>query len=457
VKVFDGSGAFVEDIAGSGTAQSGFTSLRDSSVAVDQTDGHLFVADNTEPGFEAPAAVIDEFNPQGDYRGQIPRSLVAAEPNAVAVDESGNVYVTSGNTEEAVLYGFGPTVPAHMLAVTKAGEGEGTVTSEPAGISCGSACRAEYNVGEGVTLVALPVPGSVFAGWTGCEVPAGNRCSETMNADKSVAAAFELAPAGAAVRREAAFASQPPTTIRDPSVGAAASEVIEKRDLRVSVRGDLSPKSLPRTGSAPVMVTIGGRISTLDGATPPQLRQISIAINRYGHFRLNRLPKCSVARIQPATNAQAMKACGDALVGTGNFAAQVLLPQQAPFPSQGNVLAFNGTWRGQPALLAHIYGMKPIPTSYTVPFLISNTGDGTYGTVLTAELPQVTSEWGSVRGLTLNIGRKQGGNEHAYITANCPAPKRFTSAPYTLARVSFAFTGGPTLTQTLGRSCRVRE
>ena len=42
-------------IDGAGTPQRGFMSLTDSAVAVDPTDGHLFVADDTEPGFESPS------------------------------------------------------------------------------------------------------------------------------------------------------------------------------------------------------------------------------------------------------------------------------------------------------------------------------------------------------------------------------------------------------------------
>jgi hypothetical protein len=56
-----------------------------------------------------------------------------------------------------------------VLAVTvsKAGDGAGTVTSAPAGISCGSVCADTYPAGASVTLTATAAAGSVFAGWSG--------------------------------------------------------------------------------------------------------------------------------------------------------------------------------------------------------------------------------------------------------------------------------------------------
>src|SRR5262249_154963 len=53
------------------------------------------------------------------------------------------------------------------LSVTKTGAGTGTVTSLPAGISCGSTCVAAFAEGAAVTLSATPGVNSVFAGWGG--------------------------------------------------------------------------------------------------------------------------------------------------------------------------------------------------------------------------------------------------------------------------------------------------
>jgi hypothetical protein len=238
----------------------------------------------------------------------------------------------------------------------------------------------------------------------------------------------------------------------------AGAEVVQRGHLRVAFAGRMTPQVLPRAGGAPVAVEVGGRISTTDGATPPQLRRISIAVNRFGRFSPGGLPVCRLEQIQPAATEGALEACRASLVGEGSFSAQVLLPEQAPFPSAGKVYAFNGTYEGHPAVLAHVYGTEPAPTSYTLPFRLDSIAKGTYGTVLSASLPQVTSEWGYVTGLSLNLRRtfSSGGERRGFVSASCPAPPGFPRASFPLARATFAFAGGLTLDSTLNRSCRVR-
>jgi hypothetical protein len=239
-------------------------------------------------------------------------------------------------------------------------------------------------------------------------------------------------------------------------VGTSA-EVVQDDHLRVAFEGKLTPRALPRSGGAPVGVAMGGKISTTNGATPPQLRRVSIAINRYGRLTPGGLPVCRIEQIQPATTEGALEACGGSLIGSGNFAAKVLFPEQAPFPSDGKVYAYNGTYNGKPAILAHVYGTQPAPTSYTLPFQITHT-KGTFGTLLTASLPQVTSEWGYVTGLSLTLDRTFTfhGQKRGYLSASCPAPPGFMQATFPLARSTFSFAGGAKLSATLIRTCKVR-
>jgi hypothetical protein len=241
------------------------------------------------------------------------------------------------------------------------------------------------------------------------------------------------------------------------SVGIAVAEVVQQNHVRVSFQGELTPQRLPRSSSAPVTVSVAAKISPTDSKTLPQLRQMTIAINRYGQLDASGLPVCRLEQIQPATTADALSACRRSLVGEGTFSAKVLLKGQAPFPSAGKVYAFNGELNGKPAVLAHVYGTEPAPTSYTLPFVITR-AKGTFGTVFKASLPQVTSDVGYVTGISLELGRNYsaGGRRHAYLSASCPAPKGVGGAVFSFAKASFAFRGGHTLRSTLTRSCRVR-
>ena len=75
------------------------------------------------------------------------------------------------------------------ITITKSGTGDGSVTSNPPGIDCGSTCKATYGQGTSVTLTTTPSSGSVFAGWSGACSGTGN-CVVTMDSDKSVTATF---------------------------------------------------------------------------------------------------------------------------------------------------------------------------------------------------------------------------------------------------------------------------
>jgi hypothetical protein len=240
-------------------------------------------------------------------------------------------------------------------------------------------------------------------------------------------------------------------------VTLAQAEVSQRGDLRVSVDGELSPSSLPRQGGAPVSVTVGGHIATTDKSAPPQLRRLTIAINRHGRLDPRGLPVCYLADIQPASTVEALRACRGSRVGEGSFSANVAIPTQAPFPSRGKVIAFNGRRHGRPVILAHVYGIEPIPTSFTLPFQIERS-KGTFATTLVASLPQTTGEWGFVTGIEMTLKRQftYRGQAHDYLSAGCPAPEGFPGAVFPLVRASFGFAGASSLSSTLVRSCKVR-
>lgn len=238
-------------------------------------------------------------------------------------------------------------------------------------------------------------------------------------------------------------------------IASAGAEVVQKGDVRVKFEGGIAPKALPRVGATPVRVVVGAKVTALKASDPPRLRKISIAINRAGKFDPGALPVCTVADIQPSTTADALKACGSSLVGAGAFAAKVLLPQQASFPAAGKLYAFNGRFHGRPAILAHVYGTEPVPTSFTLPFVMT-TRKGELGTVLSASLAEATGKAGYITKLSLDLDGASGPGKTAYLSASCPAPAGFGGATFSFAKATFDF-GATTLESTLTRNCAVRR
>lgn len=79
----------------------------------------------------------------------------------------------------------------YALTITKGGNGTGTITSAPAGISCGATCTFNFDSGAMVTLTPAAATGSTFTGWGGACSGTG-ACNVTMSAAKSVSANFTL-------------------------------------------------------------------------------------------------------------------------------------------------------------------------------------------------------------------------------------------------------------------------
>jgi hypothetical protein len=85
-------------------------------------------------------------------------------------------------------------VAKQQLKVLKKGLGAGTVTSSPAGISCGSTCSASFNEGATVTLTGAPTGETEAVKWTGCDsVSAEGKCLVTMSSAREVTAIFNVA------------------------------------------------------------------------------------------------------------------------------------------------------------------------------------------------------------------------------------------------------------------------
>jgi len=78
------------------------------------------------------------------------------------------------------------------LTVVKAGAGSGTVSSDSAGILCGTDCAESYDPASGtsVILTAVAVPGASFYGWTGGGCSGTGSCTVAMSANATVTATF---------------------------------------------------------------------------------------------------------------------------------------------------------------------------------------------------------------------------------------------------------------------------
>lgn len=243
-----------------------------------------------------------------------------------------------------------------------------------------------------------------------------------------------------------------------PAGVAAARQFTQKGTLRVAFDAGLSPLALPRERPAPVTVSLSGAVRTTDGSVPPQLRRISIAMNRAGIVSVAGLPSCRAADLQQTSTEAALRECRGALVGRGHFAANVNFPGAPIFPARGQVLVFNSTDGKRVGLLLHLYGSTPVRAAFVLPFQITRRAEGEFGTVFSTRIPQLASDQGYVTDIDLEIGRRYHyrGARRSFISASCAAPAGFPGASYELAKATFSFAGGTNLVSRLLSNCRVR-
>ncbi len=69
-------------------------------------------------------------------------------------------------------------------------QGNGSVSSQPTGISCGIDCEEDFAAGTSITLTANAQSSSTFSKWSGCDTSSGTQCTVSMTTAKNVTAIF---------------------------------------------------------------------------------------------------------------------------------------------------------------------------------------------------------------------------------------------------------------------------
>lgn len=239
--------------------------------------------------------------------------------------------------------------------------------------------------------------------------------------------------------------------------GVAQGEIEREGDIVVSVDGGIAPRALPRTGTAPVSITLDSSFKSAEGSDPPaQLRTIAVGINQGGTIFDKGLPTCRVRRIQPTTIKAARRICGGAIVGAGHVQVRVHLASQPPFTFKGPLLVFHAKRAaGHRRLLAQVYGRRP-PSAFVLTFNVFEK-QGTFGTVIKTTLPKPARQWAYVTHFDMRLRRvyTYQGQKHSFISAGCAAPEGFPGAVYPFARANFGFAEDKHVVTTLIRDCTV--
>ncbi|HUH16068.1 MAG TPA: hypothetical protein VML35_09315 [Gaiellaceae bacterium] len=123
-----------------------------------------------------------------------PRSATGSVPVGTrAIEVVMTATRSSGTSNDGYLDNLSLSLdydPLPDRTLTVSVSGTGSVTSVPAGISCGADCTETVADGTSLTLTATPSSDATVGPWTGCNSSAGATCTVTLDADRAVVATF---------------------------------------------------------------------------------------------------------------------------------------------------------------------------------------------------------------------------------------------------------------------------
>ena len=155
-------------------------------ISVDIFDGATLIATVPANQYRGDLQAAGKGNGVHAFTWTVPASLKNNQAHSISVKFGGTETLLAASPRSITC-----APPAtYALTVSRAGTGSGTVTSSPAGISCGADCSKNYNAGTVVGLTAAPAAGSAFAGWSGDADCADG--SVTMNAARNCTATFNV-------------------------------------------------------------------------------------------------------------------------------------------------------------------------------------------------------------------------------------------------------------------------
>jgi hypothetical protein len=243
------------------------------------------------------------------------------------------------------------------------------------------------------------------------------------------------------------------------AAGGASAVTVLAGNLLIKINGSTSPSALPKNRLAPIGFHGSASVSTRDGSHVPAALGTQLLVDRHIELDTTGLPICTLAKLRATAPAQAMKACGDALLGKGTSTAQVQFPEQPPFEAKGPLLAFNGPpsggggygGEGYNEQLYYVYADVPLPTALIAVGKVSK-ATGAYGYKISISIPEIAGGAGSFNSADLTINRKwtYKGKKHSFLNAEC-ANGHFD------AQVEVTFGDGTNVIGNVVQACKSRS
>jgi hypothetical protein len=219
----------------------------------------------------------------------------------------------------------------------------------------------------------------------------------------------------------------------------------EEVSVRLSGALHLLQRQVGRSASA--AVTIQARFGRFPRSALSEPLGVKIALSPRIGVTPEGLPLCRLDRLRDASDSLAMRQCGDAVIGRGLITRRAYCRACGEFSVNERLIAFNGQYRGKPAILLH--GSSPrlqttVRTRFVSAIRLGRTL-GAAGYTLAGTIPNYPYEglepefrekWAmSTVKLSLHRDFLFYGRRRSYLTATCPMPQ----SAITVARATFDF------------------
>ena len=236
-----------------------------------------------------------------------------------------------------------------------------------------------------------------------------------------------------------------------PVSAALAGETVTGPDGNTqSIEAAISSKALyPKTASpGSLFVDVKtGTTGSANGAPSPAVHDV-IDFDQNLALATKGLPTCNPTQLQSTSTEAAERACGNAIIGTGE--ATTLLPLGTLYTEPTKVTAFNGVPQGgKPVVLLHAYGTSPVQTTLVLVGVVSTYGKEGYGPRLDVTIPSIAGGAGVITDFKVKIQKSwtYKGKKMSFVSARCPAAKKLKY------RGAFTYADGTTLNAETSQTC----
>lgn len=232
------------------------------------------------------------------------------------------------------------------------------------------------------------------------------------------------------------------------ATAAGPSAVMRSGNLEVTFGESFAPKALSRTIPTPIALRLWSRIKSIDGSPPAAMREFVFDTDENSAIDVRGLPTCSGGH-RDIREANPVNGCEDAIVGEGTASFDFHFPEEAPMPSEGKLIVYNGGVKaGVTTLYARAYLTVPITTAVVMTIRIEKIREGRFASRAILTVPNIANGAGSLTSFSAKIERSfiRKGTRVSLLTAKCPGGRLY-------ARAKANFVDGTSVQSQLARDC----